>query len=451
MKKNFDNTLQLMQQFAQQHNVLRKGDQVLVAVSGGLDSVTLLHLLTQLPLRLGVAHCNFGLRGAESDADEELVKSLAKQYGLPFYHTLFDTESYAKKNGISTQMAARELRYQWLDQVRKENGFHFLAVAHHKNDNAETLLLNLVKGTGIAGLSGMAVKNGHIIRPMLDLTREQIKAYAELKGLTWREDASNASNKYQRNSIRNQVIPLLQEINPNLLETLGEEIQRFKDTEDIYQKGLTYYRGKLLDKRKDGIYIAIKKLATYPAKRSILFEILRDFGFNAADVDDMLGALDSTEAKQFVSATHRVVKDRDFLILCELATDALSPVVIEKFSKPTKLGHAQLKYHVQPAKGYQILDKSYVAAIDQDKLELPLVLRPWKQGDYFYPLGLNKKKKVNRFLMDQKLGTLEKERTLILTSGDHVVWVVGQRMDHRFRVTEHTKTVLEIKYKDLLK
>lgn len=448
---NFDNTLQLMLQFAQQHNILRKGDQVLVAVSGGLDSVTLLHLLTQLPIRLGVAHCNFGLRGAEADADEQLVKQLAEQYALPFYNTRFETATYAAEHGISTQMAARDLRYEWLNDIRKQHGFHFVAVAHHKNDNAETLLLNLAKSTGLAGLHGMAVKKEHLIRPLLDLTRGQIKTYAEEQKLIWREDASNALNKYQRNSIRNQVIPLLEAINPKLIETLGDEIKRFRDTEDIYLKGLDHYRSKLMDKRKDGIYIPIKKLSLYTAKRTILFEILRDYSFNAADVDDILATLQSTEAKQFKSATHRVVKHRDFLIVCELTTEALSPVVIEKLSKPTKLGHAQLKYHLQIAKGYHIQDKSYMAALDNDKLTLPLILRPWKQGDYFYPLGLNKKKKVSRFLMDNKVSQLEKERTLVLTSGDHIVWVVGYRTDHRFRLTDSTKNVLEIKYKDLLK
>lgn len=449
--KNIDNTLQLMLHFAQQYNLLRKGDQVLVAVSGGLDSVTLLHLLAQLPIRLGVAHCNFGLRGNGSDADEQLVKQLAEEDDLPFYSTRFDTAAYAETHGISTQMAARDLRYEWLDKIRKENGFHFIAVAHHKNDNAETLLLNLVKGTGLAGLHGMAAKNGPIIRPMLNITREQIRAYAESNKLVWREDASNAMNKYQRNSIRNQVIPLLEEINPKLIDTLGEEIQRFRDTEDIYLKGLDHFRSKLLDKRKDGIYIPIKKLNLYPAKRTILFELLRDYGFNAADVDDILSSMHGTEAKQFVSATHRIVKDRDFLIVCDLATEVLSPIVIEKFSKPTKLGNAQLKYHLQIAKGYHIQNKSNIAALDADTINLPLVLRPWKQGDYFYPLGLNKKKKVSRFLMDSKVGQLEKERTLVLVSGDRIVWVVGHRTDHRFRLTDGTKNVLEIKYKDLLK
>lgn len=440
-----------MLHFAQQHSILRKGDQVLVAVSGGLDSVTLLHFLTQLPVRLGVAHCNFGLRGDQSDADEQLVKELAQQYNLPFYHTSFDTATYANKHGISTQMAARDLRYDWLNKIRKENGFHFVAVAHHKNDNAETLLLNLVKGTGLAGLHGMAAKNGHIIRPLLNISREQISEYAESNKLVWREDASNASNKYQRNSIRNEVIPLLEKINPKLIETLGEEISRFRDTEDIYLKGLDHYRSKLLDKRKDGIYIPIKKLSLYPAKRTILFELLREYGFNAADVNDILSSMLGAEAKQFISVTHRVVKDRNFLIICDQEPYDLAPVVIDKLSKPTKLGNAQLKYHVQIAKGYHIQDKSYVAAIDMDKLDLPLVLRQWKQGDYFYPLGLNKKKKVSRFLMDNKVSQLERERTLVLTSGDHIVWVVGQRTDHRFRITDTTQNVLEIKYKDLLK
>ncbi len=296
MKPDHD-ILPQVRAFAHAEGILRKGDQILIAVSGGLDSVVLLHLLAGGQLRLGVAHCNFGLRGADADADEALVKQLAEGYGLPFYSTRFETEAYADSHGVSIQMAARELRYQWLNEVRKAHGYHFVATAHHRNDQAETLLLNLTKGTGISGLRGMLPKAGYIIRPVLSCSRAQLEAYALAHKLTWREDASNQQSKYQRNLLRNQVMPLLQQINPAVADTLGTTADRFRDTELIYQEGLRAIIRKLVQYRKGDLYIPIAKLLSYPAHRTILWEILQPYGFNMSQVEGVLSSTTTLETK----------------------------------------------------------------------------------------------------------------------------------------------------------
>lgn len=441
----FDVLQQRLTAHANKAGILRKGDQILLAVSGGLDSVVMAHILSKGPYRLGIAHCNFKLRGEEADGDEQFVKDLAQCYGLPFYSTSFDTEAYANEHNLSIQMAARELRYEWLNEVRKEHGYHFVATAHHKNDNAETLLLNLVKGTGMAGLHGILPKTGHLIRPLLPFSRAELEAFAATEQLHWRTDASNASNKYQRNLIRNQVMPLLEQINPALTQSLGEEINRFRDAEAIYKQGLAYYRKKLIDERKEGLFIPIKKLEHYPAQETILFELLREFGFNGEQITNVLEVLHQTETKQFYSATHRLIKDRQFLIVTTLAEETDHQVLIEHFKKPVKVPGLTLKFHPQTATNYHISPSPAVAAIDMAKLELPLTLRRWQAGDYFYPIGLNKKKKLKRYLSDAKLNQLEKENTWVLLSGDRIIWLVGHRLDDRFKVTEGTKEVLEIK------
>lgn len=442
-----DDIIPHIRTFTEAEGILLKGDQILLAVSGGLDSVVMLDILAKGNFRLGVAHCNFALRGAEADADEALVKELAEKYGLPCYSTRFDTQAYADKEGISIQMAARELRYQWLNEVRKANKFHFIATAHHRNDQAETVLLNLTKGTGISGLRGMLPKAGVIIRPLLTCTRVQLEAYAKANNLTWREDASNQEDKYQRNLMRNQVIPRLEEINPAAVNSIGEAAGRFRDTELIYQEGLKHIAKKLTELRKGDLYIPIKKLLQYEAHNTILWELLQPYGFNADQVAEVLANIDSTEQKMQLSATHRLIKTRQFIIVTDVLEATHQITLIEKLNKNTRLGPIELKYHVKPAKNYHIKDQHNVVALDMGKLELPLTLRTWLAGDYFYPIGLGKKKKINRFLMDLKLNQLQKEQTYVLLSGERIVWVVGHRLDDRFKVTENTNEVLEVKLK----
>lgn len=428
-----------------QQGILRQGDKVLLAVSGGLDSVVMTHLLHSLGYASAIAHCNFKLRGADADGDEAFVQQLAKQLDLPFYSTHFDTKGYAKQHGLSIQMAARELRYEWLEGIRKHTGCFYLATAHHKNDQAETVLLNLVKGTGIRGLHGMLPKQGHLIRPLLDFSRKELEAYAEANNLTWRTDASNADTHYQRNMLRHEVLPLLEQLNPSVVNTLAQEAGYFKDAATIYEQGIKYYLKKLVERRPEGFFVPIKKLKLYPAQATLLYEWLSPVGFNETQVQDILAALDSTEVKQFYATDYRLIKDRQFLVLTAKADETEHRVVIEKFSKRVKVPGLELKFHVQTASNYHIPTQPNVAAIDADKLELPLVLRRWQRGDYLYPIGpKRKKKKLSNLLGELKLTQLQKENTWVLCSGEYIVWVVGYRLDDRFKVGVGTKRVVEV-------
>lgn len=428
-----------------QSQLLQQGDKVLLAVSGGLDSVVMTLLLHGLGYASAIAHCNFKLRGAHADGDEVFVKELAERLQLPFFSTQFDTKGYAKLHGISTQMAARELRYEWLEQIRKQTDCYYLATAHHKNDQAETVLLNLVKGTGIRGLHGILPKQGQIVRPLLPFTRAELEAYAEANNLSWRTDASNADPLYQRNFLRHEVLPLLQQLNPSVVNTLAQEAGYFKDAATIYEQGIKYYLKKLVEHRAEGFFVPIKKLKLYPAQATLLYEWLGPVGFNEEQVHDILAALDSTEVKQFYATDFRLIKERQFLVLTAKANETGHRVVIEKFSKRVKVPGLELKFHVQTATNYHIPTQPTVAAIDADKLEMPLVLRRWQRGDYLYPIGTKrKKKKLSNLLGELKLTQLQKENTWVLCSGEYIVWVVGYRLDDRFKVTANTKTVTEV-------
>ena len=447
MKKTTD-LVNDLQRFINEHHLVQKGDKVLLAVSGGLDSVLMVHLFKQAGIGFGIAHCNFQLRGVEADGDEESVKTLAEKMGVPFYSTRFETQQFADEKGISIQMAARDLRYEWLEEMRKTKGYVSLATAHHKNDNVETLLMNLVKGTGIAGLKGILPKSNHLIRPLLNITRKQLEQYASDNQLQWREDKSNADTKYRRNHIRHQVIPQLESINPNAVETLGENIERFRDAEQVYQYGLQRLLKKLVEVKGNDIYISIPKLKLLPASKTLLFEIIKDFGFNNLQLEEVMGCLDTTESKQFMSAQFRIIKERKQLVITGLESEDTTLVLLGErhLQKPTKLSGFELKYHLQTSTNYSIPQGNNIAAIDYGQLQFPLTLRKWKTGDYFYPTGMkNKKKKLSKFFMDIKLPLIEKENVWVMLSGEKIVWVVGLRLDERFKVTGRTKQVLEVK------
>ncbi|MDX2002159.1 MAG: tRNA lysidine(34) synthetase TilS [Chitinophagales bacterium] len=438
--------LEIWASFLAKEQLVRKGNKVLLAVSGGLDSMAMVHLFQQADFKFAIAHCNFQLRGEAADMDEQFVKETAELLKVPFYSIRFDTEAYAMQHGLSIQMAARELRYGWLESVRKSNRYNSLATAHHKNDNVETLLLNLAKGTGVKGLHGILPKNGKLIRPLLCFSKKQLNEWATTQNISYREDASNSENKYQRNKVRLDVLPLLKEINPEVIETVAASIERFKEMEGIYQVGLQVLIKKLVDNRKGDLYIPIALLEQYAFKSTLLFEIVRNYGFNENQVAAMLLAAEHTETRQFFSATHRVIKDRRFYIISPVRQQQINQVVVDNIKKRSKADGFQLKYHLKSAKKVFVNPNPDYAFIDYGLLEFPLVLRRWKQGDYFYPQGMNrKKKKLSKFLMDLKLSLIEKEKVWVLVSGEKVVWVVGYRLDERFAIATDTKHVLEIR------
>lgn len=428
--------------------LLRKGDRVLLAVSGGLDSVVMAHLFKAAGYDIGLAHCNFQLRGKDADGDEAFVQQLAVDLGVSFFSTRFNTAQVAEERGISIQMAARDLRYDWLEGIRKQYSYYYIATAHHQNDNVETLLLNLSKGTGMAGLHGILPKTGHIIRPLLGFKRTDLERYAEAQQLAWREDQSNAETKYQRNLIRLEVLPLLEQINPAIIDTLAADIERFRQVEQVYQYGLQKLLKKLVEPRRGDEYLSIPRLLHLPAPQTLLFEWLRPHGFNETQAHEAFTALHQPEAKQFFAPNKRLVKDKNWLVVTGLQAEDSQVLLLtlNDLKKPTKLAGFQLKYHLQTATNYHIPQSSQTAAIDMDLLEFPLTLRRWQQGDYFYPVGMNrKKKKLSKYLMGEKLPILERENTWVLLSGEKIVWVIGQRLDERFKITPKTRQVLEVK------
>lgn len=429
------------------NHLLQKDQPVLAAVSGGVDSIVLCRLLSLSGYKFGVAQCNFKLRGKDSDDDQRFVEELAAELKAPFFSAEFDTRQHASRKGISIEMAARELRYQWLEEIRKANGYHKIATAHHRDDSIETVLLNLVKGTGISGLHGILPKRGKIIRPMLCFSKEVILDFAKCNNLEYRQDATNLESVYQRNILRNKVIPELKFINPNFLETFSGNIEKFRDAEAIYKYGLELLKKKMMEKRGEERYIPVKKLLMNEASKTILYELLKDFGFGEKQVAQIHEGLSGEPGKQYFSENFRAIKDRDFLIIANKAEESSGLVMIEQIKKPVRLTDGELKFHLMPGSKFNQDAQGDTAFIDYSKLRFPLVLRRWKTGDYFHPLGLNKKKKLSDFFTDIKLSVLEKERAWVLLSGDVIVWVAGYRMDERFKVTEGTKETLKMKWK----
>ena len=412
-------------------------------MSGGIDSVVMCALFNEAKFPFAIVHCNFQLRGEEATGDEKFVKELGKKYGVEVFVKKFDTKKYADEKKISIQLAARELRYTWFEELRKEKEFNLVATAHQLNDNIETILFNLTKGTGIRGLRGIPVRQGNIIRPLLFASRIEIENYVTENKLEFREDSSNAEDKYTRNKIRHHIIPLLKEINPSLENTFAEKIELFTELETLYDKQVKKSAAQLFLPRGTDIYIPILKLSKTENISSVLFEYLKEFGFNTEQVEDILASVDSDAGKQFLSATARIIKDRRFFILTKLADKNLSVQFIGEGDTEITLGEKKLSIT-----NYQLpinTDRN-AAFIDKAKLEFPLIARIWKQGDYFYPFGMKmKKKKLKKFFNDEKVPLHEKENIWVIESNKKIVWVVGYRIDERFKVTDKTKDILKMK------
>ncbi|OWY19186.1 tRNA lysidine(34) synthetase TilS [Sphingobacteriales bacterium UPWRP_1] len=426
--------------------LVQKNNRLLLAVSGGVDSAVMCRLMQESNMQFGIAHCNFGLRGADSDADETFVLELAAQYNVPFYSVQFNTLQFADENKVSVQMAARALRYDWLEDIRQQNGYTFIATAHHQNDIAETMLLNLTKGTGLAGLHGIAPKSGKIVRPLLPFSKAIIENYAQTCNLPFRTDASNAETKYVRNKIRHLVIPALKEINPALEETFYQNARRFGEIEQVYLSGIELYRKKLFQGTEKERLISIGRLLKIQPLQTVLYELLKPFHYNAAQVVQIIEALTNTPGKVFYSATHQLIKDRKFLILSEKTEKDTNYTLIEKEVETVEKTGLQLQFSYHSPDGFVIDTGNCIASLDAGKLVFPLLLRRWKTGDYFYPYGMNmKKKKLKRFFTDLKLSLAQKEAAWILTDNrGRICWVIGFRPDERFAITGKTKEICRI-------
>lgn len=418
-----------------------KKSNVLIASSGGIDSTILAHLFHQSNLNCSLAHCNFSLRGKESDLDETFVKNLGSFLNFPVYTTTFNTKKYAAEKGISIQMAARELRYDWFEKTANKNQLAHILTGHHKDDVLETVLINFTRGTGLDGLTGIPEINGKIVRPLLPFSREEILNYAEKNEILWREDESNSSTKYFRNKIRHEIVPILKELNPNFLHSFDNTLNNLKESQTLIQDRIRRLKEHVIAYHENGVHaISIKKIEELNSPKANLYEILKPYGFtNSKDATQLLKA---QSGKQLFSKTHRLIKNRDELLISTLQKNTEDTFVLAKntksISKPISLSFNEVKKVGEFS--------ATVAYIDKKKLNNTLVVRKWQKGDYFYPIGMNGKKKLSNYFKDQKLSLLEKEEVWLLCDGNDIVWIVGKRMDDRYKISKTTEAILEIKF-----
>jgi tRNA(Ile)-lysidine synthase len=427
--------------FIEQNKLFDGNSKVLAAVSGGMDSVLMVHLLKSAGYNFGIAHCNFQLRGDESLSDQEFCNNLAMQTCVPFHTVSFDTLKHAAAEKISTQMAARDLRYQWFEQVRQQSGYTVIALAHHQNDAIETILLNLTRGTGIAGMHGILPKNGTLVRPLLFLNRHEVKNIIDENSLAYVEDSSNASVKYARNKIRLEVVPKLKELNPALEHTFEKNLGHFRDLELFLEQQVATLKKELFKHKGDEIHISIEALKKLEPKRLLIYKLLQEFGFNETVTDDLIEALDKHAGRVFESAGYRLLLDRGTLILAKLSHGTQQEVIVSKNER--EVSYAGYKLSILHDDSPLIVKNNPMAvSIDTDLLIYPITLRPWKQGDRFYPLGMRKAKKISDFFIDQKVPLHEKEAIPLLVNGNgDIIWIGGYRPDDRYKVSDNTKKV----------
>nr|WP_068891408.1 tRNA lysidine(34) synthetase TilS [Pedobacter panaciterrae] len=432
--------IQNFKDFISHNSLFTTHDRILLAVSGGKDSVLMAHLFKLAGFDFGIAHCNFNLRADESQRDETFVRMLATSMEVPFYVTHFKTKNYAADHKISTQMAARDLRYNWFEEIREANNYNFIALAQHQDDAMETVLLNLTRGTGIAGLHGILPKREKLIRPLLFLSREQINELIANNNVDFVEDSSNLSVDYARNKIRINVIPHLKEINPNLEQTFDQNIQRFSETELVLQKVVSELRHSLLVKKQNNLHLPIAKVKALTPQRLLMFELLRPYGFSEFVVIELLQALSKQSGTSFYSSSHRITIDREDMILSPLAEENQHLAFIHINDQSVKLSqHTMLMSFIDKPFFDKDTDKAFV---DVDKLLFPLILRTWQSGDKFMPFGMKSFKKLSDFFIDMKVPLIEKDNIPVLVNGNgEIIWLAGMRQDERYKVTPATKKI----------
>ena len=417
-----------------------KNDNLFLACSGGLDSVVLAHLLSSAKFNFTLLHCNFQLRGEESFRDENFVQELAKQLDIPIQIKQFDTkkEIVERKKGI--QETARILRYKWFNQVIESDPstvHKWVLTAHHADDQIETMMMQLYRGTGIAGLQGMKVKSGNIIRPLLFAHRKQLRDYATEHQLSWVEDTSNTSINYTRNFIRHKVIPVIEEVIPELTSNMLMNGKRFEEIDMVYQQKIAEIKRYLIVDQKNGFAIPVNKLKNSKPIDTIMYEIFSSCGFSAHQVPELKKLFDAPTGKYISSDKYRVLKNRNWLLIEPTVEQEQFIRLVEHVNTVLRINNIELNFQEVPAE-YEFKSDSMEAVLNVKKLKFPLIVRKWKAGDYFYPLGMKKKKKVSRFLTDLKLSLTEKEQQLVVESDKKIVWIVGRRIDDRFKIQENT-------------
>lgn len=430
--------------FLKKHNIPRDAGFI-IAVSGGADSISLLHAFKYLNLKIMALHCNFKLRGKESDMDEQFVKRFCDIYGIPLSVKEFDTTGYAKANGVSIEMAARELRYAWFREMKTKKKMDYIVVGHHADDLAETFFINVCRGTGIKGLTGIKPVNGDILRPLLPCSRTDILKYIEDNQLGFRTDSTNNSLDYVRNRIRHQVIPVFKEINPAFRETMEDNCENLKETELIFRYGIEQLQEQVMECEENEILIDIQKTLGTPAPYTLLYETLKPFGFNKTQICDILRSHEATPGRQFIAGNHILTKGRRYWRLFNNSEQTETYIKIDREGE-FRINDKIFRFTNFPMPpDFTIPQDASTACMDADKVVFPILIRNWQTGDYFCPIGMKKsKKKLSDFFTDQKLSAKQKKECLLLLSDNKIAWIIGSRLDERFKITSFTRNILMI-------
>ncbi|MDX9926402.1 MAG: tRNA lysidine(34) synthetase TilS [Bacteroidales bacterium] len=428
-------------EFSEREKLFTRGSRLLLAVSGGIDSMVMAWLFREAGIEYSIAHCNFSLRGDESDGDEEFVAAYARTSSISFFSRRFDTMTYAGTHRISVQMAARELRYDWFRSLIRSEGFDSVAVAHNLNDNVETFLINLSRGTGLHGLTGMSPRTGDIIRPLLFATREEIASYASARGIDFREDRSNAEVKYIRNRIRHKVIPELEKVNPGILAAVADTMKHLSSDSSLVDTYLSQLSGQLFTFSGDSAGVEISSLMALNPLEPHIFGLFRPFGLFPKQTDEVISLLQSGTGRSVYTATHRLLNDRGRIIISPRISEAPEEYTFNSIDEIRISGLFSALRITEPSD--DALPATHLtASLDLDLVAFPVTVRPWKPGDRFMPLGMKQMKKISDFLIDLKVPVTEKEQVLLLLSGSDVMWVMGYRIDDRFRVSEETGKII---------
>ncbi len=428
-------------EYSEKEKLFGRGSKILLAVSGGIDSMVMAWLFREAGIEHSIAHCNFSLRGAESDGDEEFVAAWARTNGIPFFSTRFDTLTYAGMHKVSVQMAARDLRYEWFRTLVRSGGFDAVAVAHNLNDNAETFLINLVRGTGLTGLTGMSPRTGDVIRPLLFATREEIASFASAQGIGYREDSSNAETKYTRNRIRHRVIPELEKVNPGVLSAISETMKHLSSTSAIMDVYLSQLGSRIFRSSGETTEADISSLTSLTPPEPHIFELFRPYGLSPKQTGEVMALLDAGTGKSVYTSTHRLLNNRGMIIISPRIAE-----VPEEYSFNTideiRISGLFSDLRITEPTDEALPATHLTASLDLKRISFPVTVRHWKPGDRFMPLGMKRLKKISDFLIDLKIPVTKKEKVLLLLSGSEVMWVMGYRIDDRYRVTPRTERIL---------
>ncbi len=434
----FENT----KDFINRHNLFEKGSKLLLTVSGGIDSMVMLDIFRKLDYKINVAHCNFSLRGEEADNDQSFVKDYCKRSGIPFFTINFDTSQYAEEKGLSIQMAARELRYSWFEELRSENNFSSILLGHNYDDVIETFFINLTRGTGIKGLTGIKPVNGRLARPLLHASREEIEKYASDNKITYREDSTNIETKYKRNKIRHKIIPLFNELNPSFYSSMEDTIRRLDETQQLVDKEITDVRKRIFVVHKNIISVEINKLLELEPFELYLYELFKDFGIGSRCVGELNKLISSSPGKSITTGSHSILRDREELLISDAVGEDKETSDTQIINNIRSIpGYIT---EVVDSEGLKISGDKNTAYLDYDLVKLPLIIRGWEEGDWFYPFGMEGKKKLSDFFIDQKIALIRKKDIRIFLSEGKIFWIAGYRIDKRFRVSDHTRKVLVI-------